>query len=121
MTRRGWALLIAAALAVAAIAYQNRLERAAFAIGPLHLYAVPLAILLLAFFLLGMGAMFALSLPVDRRTRELLRAHGLLDATLVTRPASTDRPHPIADPFGPPPPGPSAVASIPADPPTAPS
>ena len=87
MTRRGWALLVAAALAAAAIAYQNRLERAALAIGPLHLYAAPLVVLLLASFLLGMGVMFLLSLPVDRRTRDLLRAQGLLDADLVTRPA----------------------------------
>lgn len=103
MTRRGWMLLVAAALAVAAIAYQNRLERAALAIGPLHLYAVPLAILLLAFFLLGMGAMFLLSLPVDRRTRELLRVHGLLDAGPVPRPAAVDRFDVASDRSGAPP------------------
>jgi hypothetical protein len=85
VTRRGWILLIAAALLVAAFAYQNRMERAALSIGPLHFYAASLVVIILFAFLLGMGAMFLLSLPVDRRTRELLRAHGLLDAAPPSR------------------------------------
>lgn len=120
MTRRGWILVIAAALVVAAIAYQNRHERAALALGPLHLYAVPLAILLLAFFLLGMGAMLLLSLPADRRTRELLRAHGLLDADPAFRPAPTDRAYVTAAPSGPPPVDHPPIRSTPADSPAEP-
>ncbi|HET7232159.1 MAG TPA: LapA family protein [Longimicrobium sp.] len=85
MTRRGWIALIAAAVLVAAFAYQNRLERAALGIGPLHFHAASLVVIILAAFLLGMGAMFLLSLPVDRRTRDLLRAHGLLHAAPPSR------------------------------------
>jgi len=83
VTRRGWAFVLAAALLAAAFAYQNRAERVAVEAGPLHLYAVPLAVLLFAAFLLGMTAMLLLSLPHDRRTRELLRERGLLDAPPV--------------------------------------
>jgi len=120
VTRRGWILLVAAALIVAAIAYQNRHERAALAVGPLHLYAVPLAILLLAVFLLGMGAMLLLSLPADRHTRELLRAHGLLDADPTLRPAAADRTYVVAAPSAPPPVDHPHVPSTPADSPAEP-
>ena len=82
MTRRGWILLIAAAVLAAAFAYQNRMERVALAIGPLRLHAIPVAVIACAAFLLGMAAMLLVSLPADRRVRELLRAHGLLDAPL---------------------------------------
>jgi uncharacterized integral membrane protein len=109
VTRRGWIALIAAALVVAAFAYQNRHERAALLLGPFSVYAVPLGVLLLVAFLLGMAAMLALSLPTDRRNRELLRAHGLLDAPAPSRggaaePAATRDPvfpspadHPASD------------------------
>lgn len=94
MTRRGWTLVIAAALLAAAFAYQNRLERVAVELGPLHLYAVSVSVLLFAAFLLGMIAMLLLSLPHDRRTRELLRQRGLLDAP----PAPVSRwPEPAVD------------------------
>jgi hypothetical protein len=106
MTRRGWILLIAAAVLAAAFAYQNRMERVALAIGPVDLYAIPLAILVFVAFLLGMGAMYLLSLPTDRRVRELLRAHGLLDAPLdAPAPrASHPRQHVHRDIDSPPPP-----------------
>lgn len=106
MTRRGWTLLIAATLLVAAIAYQNRMERAALSLGPVAFYAAPLVILLLAAFLLGMAAMLLISLPADRRTRELLREHGLLNAAppaprpaddTASAPSSERGIHPSAD------------------------
>lgn len=117
MTRRGWILLIAAALAAAAFAYQNRMERAALSIGPFHLYALPLAVLLLVSFLLGMGAMLLVSLPADRRTRELLRAHGLLDAGPVIAPPPGNRSPDRPESFGPRPADPSSVDSAPDSPP----
>lgn len=106
MTRRGWILLTAAAVLAAAFAYQNRMERVALAIGPFDLYAIPLAILVFLAFLLGMGAMYLLSLPTDRRIRELLRAQGLLDAPLdATAPRAVhprQHVHSHADPSSPP-------------------
>jgi hypothetical protein len=107
VTRRGWTLLVAAAALAAAFAYQNREERAALEIGPLDLYAIPLAVLVFAAFLLAMAAMYFLSLPTDRRTRELLRAHGLLDAPLDAQAPRSVRPAPVrshSDPPSPPPP-----------------
>jgi hypothetical protein len=98
VTRRGWTLLVAAAVLAAAFAYQNRAERAALEIGPLHLYAIPLAVLVFAAFLLGMAAMYFLSLPTDRRTRELLRTHGLLDAPLGPQAPRSVRPEPVRSP-----------------------
>ena len=105
MTRRGWILLIAAAILAAAFAYQNRMERVALTIGPLRLYGIPVAVIACAAFLLGMTAMYLLSLPTDRRIRELLRAHGLLDAPLDTMTRQTNRPENVsiqADPPSPP-------------------
>ncbi|HEU4561879.1 MAG TPA: hypothetical protein VFS20_28900 [Longimicrobium sp.] len=92
MTRRGWILLIAAAILVAAIAYQNRMERVALAIGPLRLFGIPVVVIACAAFLLGMTAMYLVSLPTDRRIRELLRAHGLLDAPLDAPAPRSGRP-----------------------------
>lgn len=92
MTRRGWMLLIAAAIVAAAFAYQNRMERVALTIGPLRLHGVPVAVIACAAFLLGMTALYLVSLPTDRRIRELLRAHGLLDAPLDMTTRRTQRP-----------------------------
>lgn len=100
MTRRGGLALAAAVLAAAIFAYQNRFERVAMEIGPLTLYAIPLPLLVFAAILLGMAAMLLLSLPADRRTRELLRAHGLLD-TPSAPPASTQSSPPPAEPVSP--------------------
>jgi hypothetical protein len=67
----------------------NRFERVTVDFGPFSVYAVPLPFLFFAAFLLGMGAMFLLALPQDRRTRELLRSQGLLDRP-PTGPAHSD-------------------------------
>jgi uncharacterized integral membrane protein len=105
MTRRGWILLIAAAVLAAAFAYQNRMERVALTFGPLRLHGIPVAVIACAAFLLGMMAMYLLALPTDRRIRELLRAHGLLDTPLDTTPRRTSGPQNVpvqADPPSPP-------------------
>ncbi|HEX6747924.1 MAG TPA: hypothetical protein VF092_11590 [Longimicrobium sp.] len=96
----GWPAIAAGGVLAGLFAFANRFERVSVSLGFVQLYAVPLSIFFFAAFLLGMAAMLLLSLPQDRRTRELLRAHGLLDAPA---PAAPNRPSapPPADPLVP--------------------
>lgn len=86
----GWAWFAAAGVAAAAFAWFNRFERVTVMLGPAILPRIPLVVLVFAAFLLGMAAMLLLSLPQDRRTRELLREHGLLDTPAVRRGSESD-------------------------------
>ena len=86
----GWIAVIAGGVLAGLFAFANRFERVSVELGFTRLYAVPLAVFFFAAFLLGMAAMLVLSLPQDRRTRELLRAHGLL-GTSLPRPAPRPR------------------------------
>lgn len=79
MKLSGWLAVVAGGVLAGLFAFLNRWERVSVELGFTRLYAVPLAIFFFAAFLLGMAAMLLMSLPQDRRTRELLRAHGLLD------------------------------------------
>lgn len=92
MTRRGWIALAAAAVLAAAFAYANRYERLTVDFGTFSVYAIPLPLFFFAAFLLGMAAMLLLSLPHDRKTRDLLRAHGLLGDGPVSVPPPSARP-----------------------------
>ncbi|WP_420127807.1 hypothetical protein [Longimicrobium sp.] len=78
MTAPRWLPAAAAAVFAAALAWLNRGERVAIDVGVVTFYRAPLAVVLLLVFLAGMGAMLMLSLRHDRRVRELLRSHGLL-------------------------------------------
>lgn len=80
MKPAGWAFVATVAILAGTFAVLNRWERVGIALGFTRLDAVPLAAVVFAAFLLGMAAMLLVSLPHDRRTRDLLRAHGLLDA-----------------------------------------
>ena len=96
----GWAWFAAAGVVAAAFAWFNRFERVTVMLGPATLPSMPLVVVAFAAFLLGMAAMLLLSLPQDRRTRELLREHGLLDAPAVPRPRDpATRPAPSPDPL----------------------
>jgi len=96
----GWAWFAAAGVVAAAFAWTNRFERATVVLGPVALPGIPLAVVVFAAFLLGMAAMLLLSLPQDRRTRELLRERGLLDAAPVFRPRDpVTHPAPSPDPL----------------------
>jgi uncharacterized integral membrane protein len=79
VTLRGWIAVAVAGVVAGLFAFVNRFERVSVELGFTHLYAVPLALFFFAAFLLGMAAMLLISLPQDRRIRELLRAQGLLD------------------------------------------
>jgi uncharacterized integral membrane protein len=76
----GWVFVAVDGVLAGLFAVLNRWERVSISLGLFRLNAVPLSIVLFAAFLLGMAAMLLISLPQDRRTRDLLRAHGLLDA-----------------------------------------
>jgi hypothetical protein len=102
-----WLGVVAGAVAAGLFAFLNRFERVSVNLGLTRIDALPLSIFFFAAFLLGMAVLLLLSLPYDRRTRDLLRANGLLDT-----PASGAPPH--SDAAAPPPS--AAQASSPADP-----
>jgi hypothetical protein len=103
----GWLGVVAGAVAAGLFAFLNRFERVSVNLGLTRIDALPLSIFFFAAFLLGMAVLLLLSLPHDRRTRDLLRAHGLVDeSSAVTPPRPDDAP----------PPAPSTYASPPADP-----
>jgi len=76
----GWLAVVAGAVVAGLFAFANRFERVNLNLGLTSIYAIPLAIVIFAAFLLGMAAMLLVSLPQDRRIREQLRAHNLLNA-----------------------------------------
>jgi len=90
----GWIFVAIVAVLAGIFAVLNRWERVSISLGIVRLNAVPLAIALFAAFLLGMAAMLLVSLPQDRRTRDLLRAHGLLDAADPPSSPVSARPEP---------------------------
>ncbi|HEX2188214.1 MAG TPA: LapA family protein, partial [Longimicrobiaceae bacterium] len=73
MSRGGWFGIAALALLAAGFAHLNRAETAALHLGVLSFVRVPVAILVLGAFLLGMVAMFLLGLRQDLRVRRMLR------------------------------------------------
>lgn len=77
MKGTSWIGWVAAVLVAAAAAYLNRFERVTLDFGLFSIYAVPVVVVVFVAFLLGMVTMLLLSLPEDRRTRDLLRARGL--------------------------------------------
>ncbi|HEU4883254.1 MAG TPA: hypothetical protein VFT45_13430 [Longimicrobium sp.] len=78
MTAPRWLPAAAAAFFATTLAWLNRGERVAIDVGLTTIYRAPLAIVLLLVFLAGMLAMLLLSLRHDRRVRDELRRHGLL-------------------------------------------
>jgi uncharacterized integral membrane protein len=74
-----WLPAAAVTVFAAALAWLNRGERVAVDVGLFTLYRAPLALILLLTFLAGMLAMLLLGLRHDRRVRETLRRHGLLE------------------------------------------
>jgi hypothetical protein len=82
----GWGFVAVVGVLAGLFAVLNRWERVSISLGLFRLNAVPLAAALFAAFLLGMAAMLLISLPQDRRTRDLLRAHGLIDARELREP-----------------------------------
>jgi uncharacterized integral membrane protein len=92
LPREVWIALVA--LLAAGFAWTNRFERVTLRLGVVSIRDVPLAVICLAFVLVGMAAMLLLSLPHDRRTRDLLRQHGLLEEGKSVTPAAA--PPPVA-------------------------
>jgi HAMP domain-containing protein len=93
--------LPAAAITVfaAGITWLNRGERVALDIGITTFYRAPLTVVLFLAFLAGMLSMLWLSLRQDLRTREELRARGLLDAPArPAAPQATESGHPEQTP-----------------------
>ena len=73
-----WLPLAGLTLLAGAFAFLNRGETAVLRLGLFTLWRVPVALLVFAAFLLGMGAMLLFGLRQDLRVRRLLREHGLL-------------------------------------------
>lgn len=73
-----WLPAAAVTLLAAALAWLNRGERVALDIGVATFYRAPLTVILFLAFLAGMLSMLWLSLRHDRRVRDELRRHGLL-------------------------------------------
>jgi uncharacterized integral membrane protein len=88
VSRTGWLFVAAAGVLGGIFAVLNRWERVSVDLGITRLNAVPLALFFFAAFLLGMVAMFFISLPQDRRARDVMRAHGLLGAPAPPPPAA---------------------------------
>lgn len=74
MTR--WLPIAGVGMVAAVFTWLNRGEKAILHLGLFTVYRVPLSVLVLGAFLLGMLAMFLLGLRHDRRVREALRASG---------------------------------------------
>ena len=68
-----WVPVLALGVLAAAFAWANRGEAAVLHLGVASLYQVPVSLMVLGAFLLGMVAMLLLSLPVDLRVRRELR------------------------------------------------
>lgn len=86
-----WLPAAAATVFAAALAWLNRGERVAIDVGVVTFYRAPLAVVLLVVFLAGMLSMLLLGLRHDRRVRDELRRHGLLQpaAPAPARPAAS--------------------------------
>jgi hypothetical protein len=91
VTAPRWLPAAAVTVFAAALAWLNRGERVALDVGMFTLYRAPLAVVLLLVFLAGMLAMLLLSLRHDRRVRDELRRHGLLQPREPVRAASRER------------------------------
>ena len=76
---RRWALSALGVLLLALFAFLNAGERVSLNLGVAVLYRIPLVGMFFGAFILGMVTMFGFGLRHDRRVRELLREHGLLD------------------------------------------
>ena len=98
---RGPRWLPAAAITVfaAGLAWLNRGERVALDVGIATFYRAPLTVVLFLAFLAGMLSMLLLSLRQDMRTREELRARGILD--IPARPAAPAAPAAVPTPAAP--------------------
>lgn len=73
-----WLPAAAVTLLAAVLAWLNRGERVALDLGVATFYRAPLTVVLFLAFLAGMLSMLWLSLRHDRRVRDELRRHGLL-------------------------------------------
>jgi hypothetical protein len=88
VTAPRWLPAAGAAVFAAALAWFNRGERVVVDVGVATFYRAPLALVLLLVFLAGMLAMLLLSLRHDRRVRDELRRHGLLQPAEPARPVA---------------------------------
>lgn len=79
MSASRWLPAAGVTLFAACFAWLNRGERVVVDLGMFRLYRVPITVVAFAAFLAGMLSMLMLSLRHDRRVREQLRAHGLLE------------------------------------------
>lgn len=74
MRHMRWVPLLLAALAAGLFTYWNSAERVTLHAGVAVFYRLPLALVVLGAFVLGMVVMFLLGLPSDLRVRRALRA-----------------------------------------------
>lgn len=88
MTAPRWLPAVGVAVFAAALAWLNRGERVVLDVGVVTFYRAPLALVLLLVFLAGMLAMLLLSLRHDRRVRDELRRHGLLQPAEPAHPVA---------------------------------
>lgn len=93
MSLNRWLPALGVTLVAATFAWLNRGERVMVDVGLFRVYRAPLTMVTFLAFLAGMLSMLVLSLRQDRRLREELRAHGLLE------PAPA-RPAPAASAWG---------------------
>lgn len=93
MSLTRWLPALGVTLVAATFAWLNRGERVIVDVGFFRFYRAPLTMVAFLAFLAGMLSMLVLSLRQDRRLREELRAHGLLE------PAPA-RPAPAASAWG---------------------
>ena len=93
MSLNRWLPVLSVTLVAATFAWLNRGERVFVDVGIFRFHRAPLTMVTFLAFLAGMLSMLVLSLRQDRRLREELRAHGLLE------PAPA-RPAPAASAWG---------------------
>jgi uncharacterized integral membrane protein len=83
-----WVPLLVAALAAGLFTYWNGAERVTLHAGVATFYRLPLALVVLGAFVLGMVVMFLLGLPSDLRVRRALR-NAEREQVLERRPTAT--------------------------------
>ncbi|HEX6373902.1 MAG TPA: hypothetical protein VF006_33545 [Longimicrobium sp.] len=89
MTAARWLPAAAVTVFAAGLAWLNRGERVALDVGVATFYRAPLTVVLFLAFLAGMLSMLLLSLRHDRRVRDELRRHGLLQPGEPAAPAAS--------------------------------